>query len=451
MKMRAILVIILSCSALCAQQEKSMSRPTGVIIGRVVDDDGRPMRDIEVQALVTIYEAGQRRLVPNGNLATTNDRGEFRLFWLPPGNYYIEVNPLPSPYAPRLQPPRRTLGYIPSDPDKSFVTTYFPGTADILEAEAVEVATSEVDVRAIGVTALPSRVLRVNAVNAKLTDAYIDSGLISLRSVKDSLVIFQREQLLQSLGKGSFETRAGMVPGEYRAILTVRAAGGTYSGAATFIISETDSATLDIQVSQTISLQGEVQTEGPTSSLFVTCVPDPLQGLTHLVTAQVRQNGKFVLDGVLPEVCGIRIDGIMDDRYLKSVRLGNQEAKSQTIEIPAHTDDAKLNLVVKTGGSIEGIFVNESRAAQPGLPVAAIPAGQETYPGLFRFAVTNNQGEFEVHGLAPGTYKVVALDGMNPEMLRGENFLQRVGSIEKSVTVSEGDHLKLGVVPMLKQ
>src|SRR5262249_48919142 len=182
------------------------------------------------------------------------------------------------------------------------------------------------------------------------------------RSVKDSPVIFQREQLLQSLGKGSFETRAGMVPGEYRAILTVRAAGGTYSGAATFIIGETDSATLDIPVSQTRSIQGEVQTEGPVSSLFVTCVPDPLQGLTHLVTAQVRQTGKFVLDGVLPGMCGIRIDGITDDRYLESVRLGSQEPAPQTIEIPANTADAKLTLVIKTGASIEGIFVNESRS-----------------------------------------------------------------------------------------
>ena len=451
MKLTAPILIAISClvAPLVGAQQQ---RPTGVISGRVVDDDGRPMRDIEVQALLTIYEAGERRLVPHGNLATTNDRGEFRLFWLPPGNYYIEVNPLPSPYAPRLQPARRTLGYIPSDPDKSFVTTYFPGTADIREGEAVEVAGSEVDVRAIAVAALPSRVLRVNAVNAKLTDAYIDSGLISLRSVKDSLVIFQREQLLQSLGKGSFETRAGMVPGEYRAILTVRAAGGiTYSGAATFIIGETDSYTIDIPVSQTKSIQGEVQTDGPTSSLFVTCVPDPLQGLTHLVTAQVRQNGKFVLDGVLPGICGIRIDGITDDRYLESVRLGNQDAAPQSIEIPTDTDDAKLIVAVKVGCSIEGIFVNESRTAQPGLPVAAIPAGKETYPELFRFAVTNNQGEFELHGLAPGAYKLVALDGMSAEMLRGENFLQKIESIKMPVTLSEGDHLKLGVVPMLKQ
>ena len=45
----------------------------------------------------------------------------------------------------------------------------------------------------------------------------------------------------------------------------------------------------------------------------------------------------------------------------------------------------------------------------------------------------------------------MALDGMSAEMLRGENFLQKIESIKMPVTLSEGDHLKLGVVPMLKQ
>src|SRR6185369_16666479 len=118
MKMRnhilAILIGSFIALPLAGQQQNATRRPTGVISGRVVDDDGHPMRDIEVQALVAVYEAGERRVVPQGNLATTNDRGEFRLFWLPPGNYYVEVNPLPSPYAPRVQPARRNLGYVPS-------------------------------------------------------------------------------------------------------------------------------------------------------------------------------------------------------------------------------------------------------------------------------------------------------------------------------------------------
>jgi hypothetical protein len=437
-----VAIVFLVAVPLAGQQQNATRRPTGVISGRVVDDDGRPMRDIEVQALVAVYEAGERRVVPQGNLATTNDRGEFRLFWLPPGNYYVEVNPLPSPYAPRVQPLRRNLGYVPSDPDKSYVLTYFPGTSDIREAEAVQVAASEVDVRAISVAALPSRVLHVNAVNAKLADGYVDSGLISLRpAATDSPIVFQREQLMQSLGKGSFESRTGLVSGTYRAILSVRAAAGTYSGAVTLVIGETDSATIDIPVSRTLSIPGEVQTDGPTSSLFVTCVPDPLQGLTHLVTAQVRANGKFVLDGVLPGACGIRVDGITDDRYVEP----------QTTEIPTAIDDAKLTLTLQTGGSIEGIVVNESRTAQSGLPVAAIPKGQETDPAFYRFAVTNNQGEFELHGLAPGSYKVVALERADSKLLRDGSFLQKIESIEMSVTISKGDHLKLGTVPLIKQ
>src|SRR5262249_50063461 len=61
---------------------QNTARPGGVISGRVVDDQGRPMRGARVQALARTYEDGSLQMTPRGNPATTNDRGEFRLFWL---------------------------------------------------------------------------------------------------------------------------------------------------------------------------------------------------------------------------------------------------------------------------------------------------------------------------------------------------------------------------------
>src|SRR5262245_6703646 len=72
----------------------------GVITGRIVDDEGRPVRGAPVEALAYGYTNGRRQLVPRGNSATTNDRGEFRLFWLDPGTYYIVADPTPRPQVP---------------------------------------------------------------------------------------------------------------------------------------------------------------------------------------------------------------------------------------------------------------------------------------------------------------------------------------------------------------
>jgi 5-hydroxyisourate hydrolase-like protein (transthyretin family) len=65
---------------------------TGSISGRVFDSDGEPMGHARVQAMEAFYESGQRRLYTL-NAVQTNDLGEFSIFWLPPGEYYVSAVP----------------------------------------------------------------------------------------------------------------------------------------------------------------------------------------------------------------------------------------------------------------------------------------------------------------------------------------------------------------------
>src|SRR6185295_477378 len=72
----------------------------------------------------------------------TNDRGEYRLFWLPPGLYYIAavgqaggretvVTESDGKVVPRAISPAEKLG-------ETYVPTYYPGTADPQSATPVE-------------------------------------------------------------------------------------------------------------------------------------------------------------------------------------------------------------------------------------------------------------------------------------------------------------------------
>src|SRR5262249_1551936 len=55
---------------------------TGTISGRVSDNSGDPLANVPVQALKYSYADGQRTLT-QVKIDQTDDRGEFRLFWLP--------------------------------------------------------------------------------------------------------------------------------------------------------------------------------------------------------------------------------------------------------------------------------------------------------------------------------------------------------------------------------
>jgi hypothetical protein len=65
--------------------------PGGTVSGRVTGSSGEPLVNLEVTLLRRIYDPDGRRTFQQVGLAQTNDRGEYRLFWVTPGRYYPSV------------------------------------------------------------------------------------------------------------------------------------------------------------------------------------------------------------------------------------------------------------------------------------------------------------------------------------------------------------------------
>ena len=65
--------------------------PLGVITGRVLDDDGDPVRGAQVQAMAYTYRASKKQL-SSVEQTTANDKGEFRVFGLRPGTFYLRAS-----------------------------------------------------------------------------------------------------------------------------------------------------------------------------------------------------------------------------------------------------------------------------------------------------------------------------------------------------------------------
>ncbi len=72
--------------------------PAPTAAGRVLDNYGEPIANIMVEALRRSYDVrGNPRLARAGT-ALTDDRGEYRIFWLDPGEYFFyAASALPDP------------------------------------------------------------------------------------------------------------------------------------------------------------------------------------------------------------------------------------------------------------------------------------------------------------------------------------------------------------------
>ena len=79
------------------------------------------------------FMAGTRRLVPGGGEGSndrTDDQGSFRLFGLPPGDYYVSATNRNNMFM------RPSINNTEAD---GFAPTYYPGTPNISEATRVTV------------------------------------------------------------------------------------------------------------------------------------------------------------------------------------------------------------------------------------------------------------------------------------------------------------------------
>src|SRR5262245_41190010 len=104
--------------------------PGAIVGGRIYDANGQAMSNANVQIFTVAYAFGHAVLAPLV-AKVTDDRGEYRLFWVPPGDYYLAVTPRPP--APTPGVPASTLT----------VKTFYPGVTDIGQARMVSIRGGE--------------------------------------------------------------------------------------------------------------------------------------------------------------------------------------------------------------------------------------------------------------------------------------------------------------------
>ncbi len=91
----------------------------GAIFGRVLDPFGDPSVGTRVQVLRVRVEDGRRRLLTVGAGDQTDDTGAFRVYGLPPGDYYVSAS----------------TGLI--DAVKRDPPVFYPGTSNFAEAQPI--------------------------------------------------------------------------------------------------------------------------------------------------------------------------------------------------------------------------------------------------------------------------------------------------------------------------
>jgi hypothetical protein len=427
--------------------------PTATITGRITDEDGDPMSGVRMFAL----RKKPGKNTPEGVSGnTTNDLGEYRLAGLFPGQYSILAMPPPDfrDYEKASEKsPSTTENTSPAEsPDTRYLSTYYPGTNDPVQAAPVEVKAG--DEIPVNLTLMPARTYRIRGVVTGIPAG--EKPAVELFSkAGDSM----RGNTSEIGPDGQFEIR-GVAPGSY--VMKMATENGTQSLTAhqdlNVVAADVEGIKLVPQPSFTISghlrVGGAVM--GELSQFAVNLrqaeLPDDpgffMSRDFFGTNAVVDRQGKFEWKNVSPGNYIVRVFGgePQNNFFLKSVKLGDRNIETGF----AASGPVSLDLVLSSrGGIIEGAVVEKEKDVDndhpvPNATVIAVP--EEKYrklPDRFGTGSTDQHGHFIIRGLAPGTYTLFAWQDVDEEAWRDPDFLKSQEANGTALKVEEGSNQRV--------
>jgi hypothetical protein len=416
--------------------------PYAAIAGRIRDEGGDPMQQVPVAVMAYQYTNAGRQLTERGT-AGTNDLGEYRVFNLPPGKYYLRVSPAP------MRGLRGVGG--PGDPEDSFIAVYYPNSPDPSGASPLELTPGQqltsVDFtlrRAHAATISGHIVKPTGGTNLSIGLTIVTDGGTSSSSTSNGI----------NDADGKFEMR-GISAGAYFLNGYCNVGDRRYTANIPIQVGGTDIDNLEVHLVAPTDVTGRVRIEGETQ-VKLTQVHVNLEGQVVRSPRNgggtVMEDGAFGFRGVEPDVFHINVN-VSGELYLKSVSWGTKDVTESGLDLSSGAPNADLEIVVSAnGGQIDGKVENEKSEPVDHALVTLVPPGARRNRTFFKSVRTTPDGHFAIAGVAPGAYKLFAWDDVEVNaVLYDPDFLRPFETAGQSIQITEGGrhaaNLKLIVKP----
>jgi hypothetical protein len=420
----------------------------GVITGRVVDEFGEPAPDIQVAIERYQVFQGQRRLLPAGRSVATNDIGEFRLFGIPPGQYYLSAtwrntngfNPNPNP---NLNPsPSERTAYAP---------LYFPGTMNAAEAQRFTVSAGQ-QIDDLVMVLKPIKASRVSGTAIGSDGKPLTPAMIMV--MQSSIGFGSMAGTSQVRPDGTF-TVSGLAPGSY----TLRAqrmgplTDGPETATATITVTGDDIADVQLVAAKPSTLTGRIVVEPAAASslprsLMITAFPASVTGAPAPPPPPARMTDDFTFQikstpGVMRLALGGGFGAPQTGWFIRSVRLNGVDVTDAGIEFKPNEDIDGVEVELTNRVTTVSGTVKTSRGELSKEYTAIVFAqDKEKWIGNSRYQSAgrpDQDGRFKITGLPPGEYYIVAVDRLEQGQSGDPDFLERVRSRAMSLSLREGE------------
>lgn len=418
-----------------------------LIAGRVVDEFGDPVQGVHVEVQPVSPNQQQNFLFGRRN-ATTDDRGEFRLF-ASPGKFYLrasEFNRM-SPGPPEI----RTDG----TPGGPFVTTYYPSAANTAAASVVEVAAGQ-DVAGMDIRMLrsgpgsPAHTFTISGVVIGTPDNGRANVMLRFGESAGQL----RGSRFASAGEDGKFSVTGMQPGSYSAV-AFYSSGKTMlaSRPVNFRLDNADEAGLQLTLAPGEELIGKLELVGDARAGEAEKRTIRLEsadmsnafGQTEPPAVEVGPDGSFRIANVLPGKVRPVVEPMPENGYVKEVALDGKAIPDRVLDFSQGVGGWRLKITVsRAGAQISGRLLGKD--GEPAIGMMMVFVGTDVKHLDDRDAARSSDGRYSFKALGPGKYRIFAIDVA--ELMKAftgdgnnDEWIQKLFDAAEEIEIKEGDRI----------
>jgi len=447
----------------------------GVISGRIVDEDGEPVAGATVRILRYQYLQGDRRLTPAGT-GQTDDRGQYRVWGLMPGDYYVNALTRlagfggrgafgPPPGGPAAGGPGAggpgggrggrggdfaSMFGGGQDPEQvNYAPTYYPSATSVNDARPVTVGVSQevndinVNLQLVRTSRIAGRVMNPDGTPSSAGNINAIPDGAGGRGGQIGMTYGSRIQW-----DGSFAI-ANVPPGRY----VLRARGDDndppYFGTQPLTVNGADVSDVSLVLSAGATISGTVTFQpGSNPVPDITQVrigaPSTDQGsFGPQASARVDKDGRFSLAGVSTGPHLIRAQGNMRGWSLKSVTMDGRDVTDTPLEVRGGQALTNVEIVFTDKQTeVNGTITTESGTPMPDYTVLAFPTDPSLWRPQARQIMTarpDQTGKFKMRGLPAGDYYLATVDPAEQGEWFDPTYLDSHRSGAARVTLADGD------------
>lgn len=415
--------------------------PHGVVTGRVVDRDGDPLTSVMVQLMRYRYVNGRKQLTP-ANGSSTNDLGEYRVYGIAPGRYYVSAT-------------YRDFGLFSATssagPEEEFAPMYYPGSFDI--STAAEITVTAGGQAHVDFALAKTRAVRITGrlINTVAPAALNSSVMLTPRGGMIGPMLTNRSAPVSGQD-GKFELR-GVLPGSYYLIANTNFDGKSYAARQLIDVAATNIEDVILTISPGVEIQGRVRVEGnsPAPANLQVTLRQREAGImfSAIPTKALNSDSTFTLQNVGPDNYNFFFPGLPEGYFVKSIRAGDTDVLANGLNLLNGTPSNVEIVLSPDAAEATGIVQNpKTQQPMPGATVVLIPTERNRLD-QHKTTTTDQSGSFRIRSITPGEYKAYAWDSIEPGAYFDPDFVKPFESKGETVSAREKSrvNVQLTVIP----